>query len=66
MKIYCARNSDSTETKTLAVEVTFVEEVVCITKLGNTHDQYALAVGKNGTVVGHLTQKVSHVCILCF
>ena len=42
----------------------FGGSAVYVTKPGNIHDQYAVAVRKNGTVVGHLPQKVSRVCTL--
>ena len=38
--------------------------LMCILKPGNTHNWYAVAVGKNGTVKGHLPWKVSRVCTL--
>ena len=38
--------------------------LVCVSKPRNTHDQYAMAVEKNGTAEGHLLQKVSRVCTL--
>ena len=41
------------------------ETLVCILKPGNTHDQYAVAVGTNRTVKGHLPWKVLLVCALC-
>ena len=37
---------------------------MCLAKTGNIHDQYAVVVGKNGTVVGNLARKVSRVCTL--
>ena len=30
----------------------------------NAHDKYAVAVEKDGTVIGHLPKKVSRVCAL--
>ena len=30
----------------------------------NSQDRYAVAVKKNGTVIGHLPQKASRVCLL--
>ena len=35
---------------------------MCVMKPGNTHDQCAVAVGKNKAVKGHFPKKVSHVC----
>ena len=46
------------------VEATFMEVLVYVTKPGNTHNQYVVVVGKNGTVKGHLLRKVSRVCTL--
>ena len=48
----------------VVVEAMFVEALACVTKPGNTHDQYAKAVGKNGTIKGHLLRKVLRVCTL--
>ena len=37
----------------------------CTSEPGNTNNhQYAMAVEKKRTVIGHLPQKVSHVCTL--
>ena len=35
-----------------------------VRELRNVRDRYAVAVEKNGTVVGHLPRKVSRVCAL--
>ena len=36
----------------------------CVRESRNARDRYAVAVEKNGTVVGHLPRKVSRVCAL--
>ena len=40
------------------------ETLSCVRESRNARDQYAVAVEKNGTVVGHLPRKVSRVCAL--
>ena len=40
------------------------EALSCVRKSRNACNRYAVAVEKNGTVVGHLPRKVSHVCAL--
>ena len=39
------------------------ESVVCKREPKNVSDQYAVAM-KNGTIIGHLPEKVSRVCSL--
>ena len=50
--------------KAAAVEATFVDVLVYVTKPGNSYDQYAVAVGKNGIVKNHLLRKRFHVFVL--
>ena len=40
------------------------ENLLCITELGNSSDQYAVAVTRNDIIVGHVPQKFSAVCTL--
>ena len=40
------------------------EMLVCVREPRNAHDRYAVAVEKDGTVIGHLPKKVSRVCAL--
>ena len=40
------------------------ETLSCVRESRNARDRYAVAVEKNGTVVGHLPRKVSRVCAL--
>jgi hypothetical protein len=38
------------------------ETLVCVRELRNAHDRYAVAVEKDGRIIGHLRRKVSRVC----
>ena len=40
------------------------EELPCETEAGNRVDAFAVAVMKDGTVVGHIPKKISFVCSL--
>lgn len=40
------------------------EELVCKRERGNSHDIYAVAVKKDGAVVGHLPRKIARVSSL--
>ena len=40
------------------------EELECQRERGNAADMYAVAVMKDSTIVGHLPQKISRICIL--
>lgn len=41
------------------------ETLVSARETRNVHDSYEVAVEKNSTVIGHLPEKVSHVCLCC-
>ena len=38
------------------------ERIVCIREPLNSRDRYAVALKKDGVVIGHLPQKISRVC----
>ena len=38
------------------------EELLCKRELTNLHDRYVIVVVKDRNVIGHLLQKISHVC----
>ena len=40
------------------------EMLLCVREPRNAHDKYAVAVEKDGMVIGHLPKKVSRVCAL--
>ena len=40
---------------------TIGEKLVCVIDPSNSHDSYAVAIKKDGTKIGHLPRKVSHV-----
>ncbi len=40
------------------------EELECRRERGNAVDAYAVAVIKDGTIVGHLPQRISRLCTL--
>lgn len=40
------------------------EELVCEREARNSTDRYAVAVKKDGTIIGHLPRKISRVCSL--
>ena len=40
------------------------EELICMRKVENYHDPYAVAVEKAGVIVGHLPRKISSICNL--
>ena len=64
-KIYYPRKFRCHWNKTVVVKATpmeYEEELVCVSKPGNTHNGYTMAVGRNGTVKGHLLQKVACTC----
>ena len=39
-------------------------EQICIREPLNVNDRYAVALKKDGAVVGHLPQKISRICAL--
>lgn len=43
-------------------EAAIGEELQCERETRNTKDRYAVAVKKDGMVVGHLPKKISHLC----
>ena len=43
-------------------EAAIGEELQCERETRNTKDRYAVAVKKDGMVVGHLPRKISHLC----
>lgn len=43
-------------------EAAIGEELLCERETRNTKDRYAVAVKKDGTVVGHVPRKISHLC----
>ena len=45
-------------------DVAIGEDLICRREPTNERDRYAVAVTKNGTVIGHLPRKVSRVCSL--
>ena len=45
-------------------EAVIGETLQCVREPENTHDRYAVAVKKDGVVVGHLPKKISRVCSL--
>ena len=40
------------------------EIVACVLEQGDFHDRNAVAVEKERRIIGHLSQKVSHICAL--
>ena len=40
------------------------EELVCERELSNDHDRYAVAVKKDGVIIGHLPRTISRACSL--
>lgn len=38
------------------------EEIQCERELDNESDRYAVAVKKDGTIIGHLPRKISQIC----
>ena len=40
------------------------EELPCRRDTGNERDRYAVAVMKDGTIIGHLPRKISRPCLL--
>ena len=40
------------------------ERIGCITEPLNANDRYAVALKKDGAVIGHLPQKISRICSL--
>ena len=40
------------------------EELQCVREPTNAADRYAIAVTREGTVVGHLPHKISRLCVL--
>ena len=40
------------------------EEIQCERELHNGSDRYAVAVKKDGTIIGHLPRKISRACLL--
>ena len=61
MKINVHENSNAAEAKPAAVETMFGEALVNAAKPGSTHNQCAVAVGKNGMVKGHLPHGKFHM-----
>ena len=43
-------------------EAAIREELPCEREARNSKDRYAITVKKDGTVVGHLSRKISHLC----
>ena len=54
---------DTTYTRTFW-EAAVGETVVCVPEPGIFHDRNAIAVEKDGIIIGHLPQKVSCICAL--
>ena len=46
-------------------EAVLDEELPCQRELGNLADPFAVAVIRDGVVVGHVPNKISSVCSLC-
>ena len=46
------------------MEAVVGESLVCERDPENASDQYAVAVKNEGTIIGHLPQKASQVCLL--
>ena len=42
----------------------FGEILQCERELDNVHDRYAVCVMRHGTIIGHLPQRISRVCLL--
>ena len=60
----CFACVDTTFTRTFGKLQLVKRTLVCVTKPGNTHNQYTMAIEKNRTIKGHLCYKILCACIL--